>query len=67
MMLQENGLARVPNQLVSNEKEENGKDETDEEVETVREFSGVGGIVGHASPIDLDPKRIMKRKQPKDC
>jgi hypothetical protein len=53
-------LARVPNQLVSDDKQE-GSDSGDED-EGMDEFAGVGGIAGYTAPLGMDPDRLGRKK-----
>lgn len=58
MAVAEAHLARVPDQLVSDDAEEG--DET--EAQGVNEFSGVGGIMGYSGPLGVDPDKLGRRK-----
>jgi hypothetical protein len=51
-------LARVPNQLVSDGRQE-GDGEADEGMD---EFAGVGGISGYTAPAGSDPDRLGRKK-----
>ena len=52
-------LARVPNQLVSDDRQEGSGEEVDDELE---EFAGVGGIAGYTAPLGMDPDRLGRKK-----
>jgi hypothetical protein len=54
----ESHLARVPNQLVSDDRQE-GDGEADEGMD---EFAGVGGIAGYTAPLGMDPDRLGRKK-----
>lgn len=63
MAIAEAKLARVPNQLVSPDSEENGQEDSDEEaVEGVNEFSCVGSIAGYSGPLGIDPDELGRKK-----
>jgi hypothetical protein len=49
--------ARVPNQLVSDEPSTEDKDK--DEVEDVKEFSGVGAIAGYTAPLGAEKKKKL--------
>lgn len=56
----EQHLARVPNQLVSDDDDEWSEDDND-----VNEFSGVGSIAGYTAPLGMDPDLLGRKKNKK--
>lgn len=59
MALQEALDARVPNQLVTGEEEQEGEEQ---EADSVREFAGVGGIAGYTAPLGMNPDKLGRKK-----
>lgn len=52
-------LARVPNQLVSDDRQEGSGEEVEDELD---EFAGVGSIAGYTAPLGMDPDRLGRKK-----
>lgn len=59
MALAEAHPARVPQQLLSPTDSEEG---SQDEVENVQEFSGVGAIMGYSAPLGMDPDKLGRKK-----
>lgn len=70
LLVEEQALARVPNQLV-NKDEKNDKSEDDKKEEDlaqdVSEFSSVGGgsVMGFSAPLGMSARDLKKRKKVK--
>jgi hypothetical protein len=61
LFLEEKRLARVPQQLISPNKDNEETDEV-EEAENVNEFSGVGAVAGYSAPLGMNPDKLGRKK-----
>jgi hypothetical protein len=61
LFLEETRLARVPQQLISPNKDNEETDEV-EEAENVNEFSGVGAVAGYSAPLGMNPDKLGRKK-----
>lgn len=61
LLLDEAKLARVPQQLLSPEKDTDNENDI-EEVENVNEFCGVGGVAGYSAPLGMNPDKLGRKK-----
>ena len=62
LALSEAHLARVPNQLIDPDDQEEVGTSNEDEVEEVNEFSGVGAIAGYSAPLGMDPDLLGRKK-----
>lgn len=60
MAIDEAKLARVPNQLIEPDSEQD--DDSNTEVDNVDEYSGAGSIAGYVAPLGVDPNDIGRKK-----
>lgn len=61
LLLDEAKLARVPQQLISPDKDNEETNEV-EEAESVNEFSGVGAVAGYSAPLGMNPDKLGRKK-----
>lgn len=61
LLLDEAKLARVPQQLISPNKDNEETNEV-EEAESVNEFSGVGAVAGYSAPLGMNPDKLGRKK-----
>jgi len=63
LVVSETHMARVPDQLVSDDGTGQKRDQGDEESgEEMDEFCGVGAVVGYTGPLGADPDTLGRKK-----